>query len=144
MKVYFINHTKNSVKEYRQIINQIFKPIKSEFYFNVIFVLQDEIRDLNAKYRGIDRETDVITFSLLENEDEIFEGTEFELGDVFISIPQAVKQASLYGHSIEREVAFLSVHGYLHLKGYDHQTKEQEEEMFSLQEQILEEAGFTR
>jgi len=144
MKINFINHTKKAVIKYRGIINSIFKPMKSEFYFNVIFVLNDEIKEINRQYRGIDRPTDVITFSLLENTDEIFEGGEFELGDIFISVEKAQEQAEAYGHSLEREIAFLAVHGYLHLKGYDHQTKEEEQEMFSLQEQILENAGYRR
>ena len=69
---------------------------------------------------------------------------ENELGDIFIDIDQAIRQASEYGHSIEREVAFLAVHGYLHLCGYDHMTKEDEEIMFKKQDEILNKAKITR
>jgi len=144
MKVNFTNKTKGSTTLYRQIIRQIFKSIKSEFFFNVIFVTKEEIQEINKNYRGIDKVTDVITFSLLENTEEIFSGFEYELGDIFICVDRALEQAKEYGHSIEREIAFLAVHGYLHLKGYDHNTKEEEKEMFTLQEEILENAGFFR
>jgi len=144
MKINFTNKTGKSTTLYRQIIRKVFDEIKSEFFFNLIFITKDEIQEINKNYRGIDRVTDVITFSLLENTDEIFSGFEYELGDIFICVDRAIEQAKEYGHSIEREIAFLAVHGYLHLKGYDHQTEEEEKEMFDLQEEILNNAGFYR
>ena len=66
------------------------------------------------------------------------------LGDIIISFEKTVEQAEDYGHSVERELAFLAVHGFLHLNGYDHQTEADEKEMFSLQEEVLEENGFSR
>jgi probable rRNA maturation factor len=80
----------------------------------------------------------------MENPNEILKGAEYELGDVFICVERALEQAKDYGHSIEREIGFLSVHGYLHLIGYDHMTKEDEKVMFTLQEEILAKAKLER
>ncbi|MNI23890.1 Endoribonuclease YbeY [compost metagenome] len=75
-----------------------------------------------------------------DNEDSFIE----PLGDIIISVPRAIAQAEEYGHSVERELGFLFVHGFLHLIGYDHQSEEAEKEMFAKQEQVLQEAGLTR
>ncbi len=104
--------------------------------FNIIFVLDDEIHDLNKNYRNVDRVTDVISFALEDN-DDIGYGDIRMLGDIYICIPQMKRQALEYGHSEKRELSFLAVHGLLHLLGYDHMTKEDEEVMFGLQELIL-------
>ena len=112
-------------------------------YFSIIFVDQSEIQDLNREYRGIDRPTDVISFALEDNIDKI--NTDIRvLGDIYICIPKMIEQAETYGHSIKRELSFLTVHGLLHLLGYDHQKEEEEKIMFGLQELILNEAGITR
>lgn len=112
--------------------------------FNVIFVDNDYIHELNKNYRGIDRETDVITFAL-EDEDSIVMPTEERvLGDIYISIDRAIAQAEEYGHSLLRELSFLAVHGFYHLLGYDHMTKEDEEVMFAKQEEVLSSYGITR
>jgi probable rRNA maturation factor len=139
------------------------------------FVDDEAIRELNKQYRGIDKPTDVLSFSMLEmTEDELTivfgdeefadddfapdaghdeaededeeEGESYEepLGDIVISVPRAIAQAQEYGHSIERELGFLFVHGFLHLIGYDHNTEEEEKAMFSRQEDILQQAGLTR
>ncbi len=104
--------------------------------FNIIFVEDDEIHDLNKNYRNVDRVTDVISFALEDN-DDIGYGDIRMLGDIYICIPQMKRQALEYGHSEKRELSFLAVHGLLHLLGYDHMTKEDEEVMFGLQELIL-------
>lgn len=107
-----------------------------EAIFNIIMVDDKEIQELNATYRGIDRKTDVITFAL-EDGDE-FRNPEFRvLGDIYISVPVAYEQASIYGHSRIREICFLATHGILHLLGYDHMIEEEEKEMFLLQEELL-------
>lgn len=112
--------------------------------FNVIFVDNDYIHELNKNYRGIDRETDVITFAL-EDEDSVVMPTEERvLGDIYISIDRAIAQAEEYGHSLLRELSFLAVHGFYHLLGYDHMTKEDEEVMFAKQEEVLSSYGITR
>ena len=144
MKINFVNETDLDVKEYKKLIRSVFKYEKSPMFFNVIFVNKDRIQQINKDYRGIDRVTDVITFALMENPEEIFMGAEFELGDVFICIDRALEQASEYNHSIEREMGFLAVHGYLHLTGYDHMTPEDEKVMFAKQEEILARANLKR
>ena len=107
-----------------------------EAIFNIIMVNEEEIRNLNATYRGIDRKTDVITFALEDGDD--FRNPELRiLGDIYISIPVAYEQASIYGHSRIREICFLATHGILHLLGYDHMEEAEEKEMFSLQEELL-------
>ena len=144
MRINFTNKTNIDVKIYKDLIRSVFKTIKNPYFFNIIFVSKEEIQLINKTYRQIDRVTDVITFALMENQDEIFGEASNELGDVFICLERAFEQAEEYGHSVLREVGFLSVHGYLHLMGYDHQTKEEEKTMFDLQEKILNDAGLYR
>ena len=103
---------------------------------SLILVGPRTIRTINRDYRGIDSETDVISFASLDSES--FDQEErIELGDIFINRKRVLSQAEEYGHSVEREFLFLYVHGLLHLLGYDHQTKKQEAEMFGLQKKIL-------
>ncbi len=105
--------------------------------FNVIIVDNNKIHEINRDYRNIDKETDVISFAL-EDDTSIINPNVRVLGDIYISIDKAKQQAEEYGHSLKRELCFLTTHGFLHLMGYDHMIKEDEEEMFSLQEEILE------
>ena len=120
------------------------------------FVNDEEIHQLNKEYRNIDRPTDVLSFAMqeesdeeldiiyeVENEDEIvpFEGM---LGDIIISTERAKSQSEEYGHSLERELGFLFVHGFLHLIGYDHQDEASEAVMTEKQEAILRLAGLNR
>ncbi len=107
---------------------------------NVTLVNDAEIKDLNREFRDIDNSTDVLSFPL--GEDGVYdinpETDALMLGDIVISLEHAVSQAELYGHSIDRELAFLTVHSMLHLLGYDHVNNENEEkEMFARQEEIL-------
>jgi len=112
--------------------------------FNVIIVDNNYIHELNKNYRDIDRETDVITFAL-EDEDSVkLPGDIRILGDIYISIDKARSQAIEYGHSFEREICFLAVHGFYHLLGYDHMNEEEEKVMFGKQEEVLSEYGITR
>ncbi len=111
--------------------------------FNVIFIDNNKIREINKEYRNIDRETDVISFAL--EDDKSFPKEEYRvLGDIYISIDKAISQSKEYGHSLKRELCFLTTHGLLHLLGYDHMTKEDEKEMFDLQEEILSNYGVER
>ena len=104
--------------------------------FNVIIVDNKKIHEINKEYRNIDRETDVISFAL--EDDKSFNISDFRLlGDIYISIDKAKRQSIEYGHSLKRELYFLAVHGLLHLLGYDHMKKEDEEVMFGKQEEIL-------
>ncbi len=115
---------------------------------SLTFVDNEKIHEINREYRGIDRPTDVISFALEENTEGEMEiiGQDMPrvLGDIIISIPRAKQQAEEYGHSFMRELGFLAVHGFLHLLGYDHGTKEEEQQMFSRQEEILQEFGLTK
>lgn len=142
MKINFTNETKENVTEYKKLIRDIFKFDKSKDIMNIIFVTDEEIQKINREYRNIDRVTDVISFALNDEKDFLIK-TE-EIGDIFIDIDQAKRQAIDYGHSLDREIGFLSVHGYLHLHGYDHQTKEDEVTMFKKQEEILANANLRR
>ena len=112
--------------------------------FNVIIVDNDYIHELNKTYRGIDRETDVITFALEDEDTVVVPNEERILGDIYISIDRARSQAEEYGHSLLRELSFLAVHGFYHLLGYDHQTEEDERVMFKKQEEVLESYGIRR
>ncbi len=112
-------------------------------YFSVIFVNEKEIRKINKEYRQVDAVTDVISFALEDVKDNINNNIRI-LGDIYICIEKMLEQAQRYEHSIKRELSFLTVHGLLHLLGYDHMDEESEKEMFGLQELILNEAGTTR
>jgi probable rRNA maturation factor len=117
---------------------------------SIILTTDEEVRRLNREYRGIDAPTDVLSFPMgaetTEGGQDAFlapEGVRM-LGDVVISYPQAVRQAVEYGHSLQREVGFLTVHGILHLLGLDHETPEEERVMFAKQEEVLASLGLTR
>ena len=146
-KIEIFNETKKDILELvdvRKVIDIAVKNQKLDnLEFNIIIVDNDYIHELNKNYRNIDRPTDVITFALEDYED----GMKLEhrmLGDIYISIDKAISQAEEYGHDLRREICFLAVHGFLHLLGYDHMEKEEEEIMFSLQEEILNEANITK
>lgn len=131
-------------KDINNVLNIGIKKLNlKEIEFNVILTNNEYIHKLNKEYRNIDRETDVITFAL--EDDLTFPSMENRvLGDIYISIDKARTQAIEYGHSFKRELCFLAIHGFLHLLGYDHMIKEEEEIMFNLQEEILNEAKITR
>lgn len=105
--------------------------------FNIIFVTNEAIHEINKTYRGVDRVTDVISFAL-EDGDDIKNNPIRVLGDIYIAIDVAYEQALEYGHSRVREVCFLATHGILHLLGYDHMNEEEEKVMFDKQKEILE------
>ncbi|MGD6853665.1 rRNA maturation RNase YbeY [Bacillus infantis] len=122
--------------------------VEDDSELSVTFVTNGRIREINREYRDKDKPTDVISFAmeeLGEGETEIAgEGIPRVLGDIIISIQRTEEQAGEYGHSFERELGFLAVHGFLHLLGYDHETDEEEREMFGRQKDILDEYGLTR
>lgn len=108
----------------------------TDAYLSVIFVSSDEIHEINKTYRNIDRVTDVISFALEDNNEQIV--GERILGDIYVCIDKMKEQAIEYEHSEKRELSFLVCHGLLHLLGYDHvNSKEEEKIMFSLQDEIL-------
>ena len=114
-----------------------------ESIFTIIFVTKEEIHELNKQYRGVDRVTDVISFAL-EDVNDVSLSDIRVLGDIYICIDRMKEQAIEYNHSETRELSFLTVHGLLHLLGYDHQTKEDEEVMFNLQRKILSDLNINR
>ena len=112
--------------------------------FSVIFVGENEIKEINREYRKIDKVTDVISFAFEDNEDIKTEDIRI-LGDIYVCIPRMIEQAKSYGHTEKRELSFLCCHGLLHLLGYDHvNNKEEEKIMFDLQERLLNEICITR
>lgn len=111
--------------------------------FNVIIVNDEKIHKINKEYRKIDRPTDVISFALEDN--KMIETPEVRLlGDIYISYDRVIMQAKEYDHSTKREICFLAVHGLLHLLGYDHLTKTDEDKMFGLQKELLESYGIKK
>ena len=116
-----------------------FEEVNFSAELSVTFTDNEEIKRLNNEYRNIDRETDVLSFPLYDaGEIAFIEEKKAPLGDIVISLEKAQAQAQEYGHSFEREVAFLTVHSVLHLLGYDHEVSEDGElEMFARQEEIL-------
>lgn len=120
--------------------------IEDDAEVSVTLVDNEKIRELNREYREIDRETDVLSFPLGdENGFEVNPDTDaILLGDIVISLEKAKSQAEEYGHSFGREVAFLVTHSLFHLLGYDHMTEEEEKEMFAKQEAVLQKLGITR
>ena len=118
-------------------IEYVTKKLKIETaIFNIILVDEKRIHEINKTYRNVDRPTDVISFALEDN--STFKNPVARmLGDIYICTDIAYKQAEIYGHSRIREICFLATHGILHLLGYDHMKKEEEEVMFKLQEELL-------
>lgn len=120
--------------------------IEDDAEVSVTLVDNARIRELNSEFREIDRETDVLSFPLGDDEGfEVDPDTDaILLGDIVISLEKAKSQSEEYGHSFKREVAFLVTHSLFHLLGYDHITPEEETEMFSKQEKVLTKLGITR
>lgn len=152
------NELSEKVSQYLDSIKKVCSAaIKKEGFsgtLNISFVEEDEIKSLNSQFRNIDSVTDVLSFPAnelsaplsktgvtcdMEIEDEMI-----VLGDIAICVKRAIEQAEEYGHSLERELCFLTVHGTLHLMGYDHMTSEEEKEMFSIQEEVLKMSGIER
>ncbi len=119
--------------------------ITGEAELAVSFVSSEEIKAINAEYRDKDAVTDVISFAMEEGEDDFEDPSMVRvLGDIIICVERAKEQAADYGHSFEREVGFLALHGMLHLLGYDHMTPADEQRMFGRQDAILTSFGLTR
>ena len=136
------------IKELETVEKVLYSAIEKEklenVSFNLIIVDNDYIHELNKTYRNIDRETDVITFALEDEDTLVMPSDERILGDIYISIDRARSQAEDFGHSLLRELSFLAVHGFYHLLGYDHMTEEEEKVMFKKQEEVLDAYGIRR
>lgn len=126
----------------KKILKQVIKELelKSKHIVSFIFVDEAKIQEINREYRKIDKVTDVISFAYTDDEESL----PYELGDVFICVERLFQQAKDYNHSALRECAFLITHGILHLLGFDHMEKDDEEEMFALQEVILDKLNIKR
>lgn len=126
-----------------KVLSEAGNEVKQHGMVSVSFVTDEEIHTLNREYRDVDRPTDVLSFSQLEGE-SFPNPSDPWLGDIVISIPTAYRQSLEYRHSVEREIGFLLVHGFLHLIGYDHDDEESERVMFELQEKVLRRMGLER
>jgi probable rRNA maturation factor len=135
MDIQFFNQTIENTTSAEQLITEIFSFVTERHEMNIVFLSKEQIQEMNKTYRNIDKVTDVISFP--DQEDNY-------IGDIFICLDRAKEQAIDYGHTIEREIGFLAVHGYLHLLGYDHHTEAEEKIMFAKQEEILKKASLER
>ncbi|MCM3396855.1 rRNA maturation RNase YbeY [Oceanobacillus profundus] len=154
MYIDFHDETNTVTSDYVDLLERLLQfaadkeGISKEAEMSVNFVDNKEIQALNRNYRGKDAPTDVISFAMqesVEGEIEIVgEDMPLALGDIVISVDKAKEQATEYEHSYERELAFLTLHGYLHLLGYDHMNKSDEAKMFKRQEEILGAFGIER
>lgn len=160
MDLAIIDQTKNSVTQYhKDLVYMILNfagaalELPDNTEMSVTFVNSDEIQRYNRDYRGVDKPTDVISFALEEGDDAFDLSPEDDwandiaknIGDILVSVDVIASQADYLGHSYERELGFLVVHGFLHLNGYDHMLGDAEEkEMFDLQRKILDDYGLKR
>lgn len=151
MKIYFSGARAGEKKLLKRVLNyaadSLLQP--ERISLSVAFLNEDEIRSLNMESRGVDKPTDVLSFQYLDyirsGERVDLSKREYidvvtglvDLGEVYICRSIARRQARTYGHSLKRETAFLALHGFLHLLGYDHDGEEDEREMFALQEKFL-------
>jgi len=144
-----VTNTQNKVLFTDELNNLINRVIDKAFEYeniekinvSVLICDDEEIHRLNKEFRNIDKPTDVLSFPMYNENGELDED---ELGDIVISLERAALQAVEYGHTLEREVAFLTAHSMLHLFGYDHMVDDEKEEMFFKQEEILSQLGVVR
>ncbi|MEH7523479.1 rRNA maturation RNase YbeY [Bacillus sp. JJ1503] len=154
LNIDFLDETNELTEEQTSYIEELlnfaakFEKIEEESEVSLTFVSNEKIREINKEYRHKDSVTDVISFAMEEMGEGELELVGLDmprvLGDIIISVSRAYEQAEEYGHSFMREIGFLAVHGFLHLLGYDHETPEDEKEMFSRQKDILDEFGLQR
>lgn len=143
MEITLLNRTNRDIEAFEPLFSKIAShaekilDLDDDHELSVTFVRSRTIHAINRDYRGIDRPTDVISFAIRDEADEFLPEAEKDLGDIFINIDYAKRQAREYGHSEEREICFLFTHGMLHCLGYDHMTQEDEKIMFDLQKKIL-------
>ncbi|MBR2067472.1 MAG: rRNA maturation RNase YbeY [Solobacterium sp.] len=141
MELQLLNRTNENVYIFKPLFLKIAKAaekrlnLKRNYEISVTFVRSRTIHSINLQYRNIDRPTDVISFAIQDEYNAFFDYD--DLGDIFINIDYARKQAKEYKHSYEREIAFLFTHGLLHCLGYDHMNEEEEKIMYGLQKEIL-------
>lgn len=159
MDLEIYDDTKNVPEEKIKLIEDIlnfagsYLKLPENTEMSVTLMDNEHIHEINKKYRGVDKPTDVISFAIEEDDpDEVPiilpKDEEFDIpkniGDIMVSMDKVKEQAEYLGHSEDRELGFLVVHGFLHLNGYDHMKEEDEKEMFGLQREILDSYGLTR
>ena len=138
-------------QKYQNIIDKVFEVCFKEenlydykIYISIILTDEENIRKINKEYRNIDKETDVLSFPMFEPEEiEIAKTREEVLGDIIVCIPVVEKQAVEYEHSMEREFAYMLVHGFYHLMGYDHIKDEDKVKMRAKEEVVLDKLGLS-
>ena len=138
------NEQINELEEIKKLVNFAlnYQQIENSI-FNIIIVDEEKIQEINRDYRNKDSVTDVISFAL-EDDDTFIETDMRILGDIYICLKRCKDQSIEYGHSFLRELSFLTIHGLLHLLGYDHMNEDDEKVMFKLQEMILSEYGIKK
>jgi probable rRNA maturation factor len=148
-----INYTSENLQQpvYEQVIERVCQEAAIVYglgpnaEISVLLCPNEYIHRLNLQYRHIDRPTDVLSFALNEGEDADYDGPDANLlGDIIISLDKVKEQAEEFGHSFERELAYLTIHGMLHILGYDHMTAEDKVEMRKEEEFILQRLGYVR
>ncbi|MBH0160058.1 MULTISPECIES: rRNA maturation RNase YbeY [Fictibacillus] len=153
LHVEYLNEIDENSSEFQELLSNVLEKAAEmeetgQAEVSVTIVTKERIQEINNEYRQKDSVTDVISFAMEEmgeDETEIIGGEETRfLGDIIICLDVAKEQAAEYGHSLEREMGFLAVHGFLHLLGYDHMNDEDEKRMFGRQEEILEQYGLKR
>lgn len=159
MDLEIYDDTKNVPEEKIKLIEDIlnfagsYLKLPENTEMSVTLMDNEHIHEINKKYRGVDKPTDVISFAIEEDDSDevpiiLPEDEEFDIpkniGDIMVSMDKVKEQAEYLGHSEDRELGFLVVHGFLHLNGYDHMKEEDEREMFGLQREILDSYGLTR
>lgn len=143
MEITYINRTNEDISQWHSFFSAIAASaekvlnLPDDHEISVTFVRSVTIHRINRDYRGIDRPTDVISFAVRDGLEAMIAEEEKDLGDIFINIDYARRQAREYGHSYQREIGFLFTHGLLHCLGYDHMTPEDEKVMNHLQDEIL-------
>lgn len=130
--------TEDNMKAIEDAIDAVLKVegAEGDFEVSVSFVTNEEIKTLNREYRNVDSETDVLSFPM--DDDEEFDGI-IILGDIVLSTQRIIEQAKDFGHSLEREMLYLTVHSMLHLLEYDHMDEEEKDEMRSREKEIMKE-----
>ena len=143
-------------KDYEDLINKVVNECfktegldKLKLYISITLTVPEVIKEANKKYRNIDKATDVLSFPMFEKEEiETLIKNNYDvedvLGDLIISIPKVKEQAIEYGHSFERELAYMVVHGFYHLMGYDHMEENDKKEMRQKEDGVLNKLGITR
>ncbi len=154
MKVVQINYDEVEKNiEYEEIINKVVekcfeeeKLLNKNIYINIILTTPNSIREINKQYRNIDKETDVLSFPMFEKDEilDINPSIQEVLGDIIISIDRVQEQANEYGHSFTRELAYMVVHGFYHLMGYDHMEENDKLQMRKKEETILNKLNIIR